>query len=86
MIRPLAWEHPYATDAALEKAKRQKKKKKNLTFPSSLRITAPLVPASPASHTNTDATIFVESKHKLMNRQTWAVQSGMHYSPTTRVF
>ena len=26
-IRPLAWEPPYATDAALEKAKRQKKKK-----------------------------------------------------------
>ena len=27
-IRPLAWEPPYATGAALEKAKRQKKKKK----------------------------------------------------------
>ena len=30
-IRPLAWDPPYATEAALEKAKRQKKKKqKNL--------------------------------------------------------
>ena len=28
-IRPLAWEPPYATGAALEMAKRQKKKKKN---------------------------------------------------------
>ena len=27
-IRPLAWEPPYATEAALEKAKRQKDKKK----------------------------------------------------------
>ena len=27
-IRPLAWEPPYAIGAALEKAKRQKKKKK----------------------------------------------------------
>ena len=27
-IRPLAWEPPYAEGAALEKAKRQKKKKK----------------------------------------------------------
>ena len=26
-IRPLAWEPPYATGTALEKAKRQKKKK-----------------------------------------------------------
>ena len=26
LIRPLAWEFPYATGAALEKAKRQKKK------------------------------------------------------------
>ena len=26
-IRPLAWEPPYATGVALEKAKRQKKKK-----------------------------------------------------------
>ena len=26
-IRPLAWDPPYATEAALEKAKRQKKKK-----------------------------------------------------------
>ena len=26
-IRPLAWEPPYATEAALEKAKRRKKKK-----------------------------------------------------------
>ena len=26
LIGPLAWEPPYATDAALEKAKRQKKK------------------------------------------------------------
>ena len=25
-IRPLAWEHPYAAGAALEKAKRKKKK------------------------------------------------------------
>ena len=29
-IRPLAWEPPYAAEAALEKAKRQKKKKKNI--------------------------------------------------------
>ena len=28
-IRPLAWEPPYAVGAALEKAKRQKNKKKN---------------------------------------------------------
>ena len=28
-IRPLAWEPPYATGVALEKAKRPKKKKKN---------------------------------------------------------
>ena len=28
LIRPLAWEPPYATGAALEKGKRQKKKKK----------------------------------------------------------
>ena len=28
-IRPLAWEPPYASGAALEKAKRQKKKKRN---------------------------------------------------------
>ena len=28
LIRPLAWEPPYATGAALEKAKRQKKEKK----------------------------------------------------------
>ena len=28
LIRPLAWEPPYAVGAALEKAKRQKKKKK----------------------------------------------------------
>ena len=27
-IRPLVWEPPYATGVALEKAKRQKKKKK----------------------------------------------------------
>ena len=27
-IRPLAWDPPYATEAALEKAKRQKKKTK----------------------------------------------------------
>ena len=31
-IRPLAWEPPYAAEAALEKAKRQKKKKKTLNF------------------------------------------------------
>ena len=28
LIRPLAWEPPHAVGAALEKAKRQKKKKK----------------------------------------------------------
>ena len=28
-IKPLAWEPPYAVGAALEKAKRQKKKKKD---------------------------------------------------------
>ena len=28
LIRPLAWEPPHATEAALEKAKRQRKKKK----------------------------------------------------------
>ena len=27
-IRPLAWEHPYVTGVALEKAKRRKKKRK----------------------------------------------------------
>ena len=32
-IRPLAWEPPYATGMALEKAKRQKKKKKKSIFP-----------------------------------------------------
>ena len=31
LIRPLAWEPPYATGAALEMAKRQKKKKRILT-------------------------------------------------------
>ena len=30
LIRPLAWEPPYAVEAALEKAKRPKKKKKKL--------------------------------------------------------
>ena len=30
LIRPLAWEPPYAVGAALEKAKSQKKKKKAL--------------------------------------------------------
>ena len=30
LIRPLAWEPPYAVGAALEKAKRQKKKEKRL--------------------------------------------------------
>ena len=30
-IRPLPWEPPYAVGAALEKAKRQKKKKKKST-------------------------------------------------------
>ena len=36
LIRPLAWEPPYAAGAALEKAKRQReKKKKNIgEFPS----------------------------------------------------
>ena len=29
-IRPLAWEHPYAMGAALKKAKRPKKKKKDI--------------------------------------------------------
>ena len=29
LIRPLAWEPPYAAREALEKAERQKKKKKN---------------------------------------------------------
>ena len=28
LVRPLAWEPPYAVEAALEKAKRQKDKKK----------------------------------------------------------
>ena len=37
LIRPLAWEPPYATGAALEKAKRQKKKEKKET-----RIQAPV--------------------------------------------
>ena len=35
-VRPLAWESPYAVEAALEKAKRQKKKEK--TYPSSLAL------------------------------------------------
>ena len=30
-IRPLAWESPYAVGAALEKAKRQKKKRKEIS-------------------------------------------------------
>ena len=30
LIRPLAWEPPYATGVALEKAKRQKKKNTNI--------------------------------------------------------
>ena len=30
LIRPLAWEPPYATGVALEMAKRQKKKKKKV--------------------------------------------------------
>ena len=28
LIRPLAWEHPYASGAALQKKKKKKKKKK----------------------------------------------------------
>ena len=33
LIRPLAWDPPYATGAALEKTKRQKKQKnKNLNY------------------------------------------------------
>ena len=32
-IRPLAWEPPYAAEAALEMAKRQKKKKKKRSNP-----------------------------------------------------
>ena len=32
-IRPLVWEPPYAAGAALEKAKRLKKKKKSRFFP-----------------------------------------------------
>ena len=32
LIRPLAWEHPYATSAALQKTKKKKKKKKTCTF------------------------------------------------------
>ena len=31
LFRPLAWEPPYASEAALEKAKRKKKKKKQKT-------------------------------------------------------
>ena len=31
LIQPLAWEPPYAAGAALEKAKRQRKKKKEYT-------------------------------------------------------
>ena len=40
-IRPLAWDHPYATGAALEKAKRQKKKKKK-----ERKVFSPLLSAS----------------------------------------
>ena len=32
LIRPLAWEPPYAAEVALEMAKRQKKKKKKTTI------------------------------------------------------
>ena len=32
LIRHLAWESPYAMEAALEKAKRQKKRKKDKTL------------------------------------------------------
>ena len=32
LIRPLAWEPPYAMGAALEKAKRQKDKKKKISI------------------------------------------------------
>ena len=32
LIRPLAWEPPYATRVAIEKAKRPKKKKNDLKF------------------------------------------------------
>ena len=31
LVRPLAWEPPYATGAALENTKRQKKKQKQKT-------------------------------------------------------
>ena len=38
LIRPLAWEPPYAAGAALEKAKRPKKKKKNSVYAKKLKI------------------------------------------------
>ena len=38
LIRPLAWEPPYAVGVALEKAKRQKKKKKISVLHSVMRI------------------------------------------------
>ena len=49
-IRPLAWESPYATEAALELAKRQKKKKKsakNLHFLSAPKVIAIIWTFSP---------------------------------------
>ena len=46
-IRPLAWESPYALKAALEKAKRQKKKKKN--YKAAFRGMAVCLPAKEAA-------------------------------------
>ena len=38
LIRPLAWEPPYAAEAAPEKAKRPKKKKEKIQFVISLEL------------------------------------------------
>jgi len=46
-IRPLAWEPPYTAGAALEKAKRQKKKEKNLIPAGVLGTLFPFSPALP---------------------------------------
>ena len=40
-IQPLAWEPPYAADAALEKTKRQKRKEKKRNCPGKDPLAAP---------------------------------------------
>ena len=56
-IRPLAWESPYSAGAAQEKAKRQKKKKRNILQGSTNFITSTgsMVVSSLGSDRNDDA-------------------------------